>query len=115
MINFSISTMWQKLIDWAEAVIMLTPEYNSGIAPAQKNAIDWLYKEWQGKPVIVVGYSWSGAANSCKHLSEVLIRVGAKEALPAIELSFGKEITPNGEVIDEVRVNKQFAKLADGL
>ncbi len=37
------------------------PEYNRGYNAALKNAIDYLYAEWDGMPVACVGYGWSGA------------------------------------------------------
>ena len=35
----------------ADAVIIVTPEYNGGIPPALKNVIDLLYNEWHRKPI----------------------------------------------------------------
>jgi chromate reductase len=42
----------------ADAVILSTPEYNSGITGVLKNALDWVSrtdgKPWAGKPVAVM-------------------------------------------------------------
>jgi len=42
-----------KKIDDADAVIIVTPEYNGGYPASLKNVIDLLYKEWQKKPVAI--------------------------------------------------------------
>ncbi len=46
----------------ADAVLMVTPEYNGGIPGAVKNAIDWLSRPYgtsalKGKPLAVIGGS----------------------------------------------------------
>jgi len=44
-------------IETADAVIIVTPEYNGGYPASLKNAIDVLYKEWKRKPVAVASAS----------------------------------------------------------
>ncbi|HQQ94438.1 MAG TPA: NADPH-dependent FMN reductase [Bacteroidia bacterium] len=41
----------------ADAVIIVTPEYNGGYPAALKNAIDLLYDEWYRKPVAIATVS----------------------------------------------------------
>ena len=54
---------WTRLVDEAEGVVLVTPEYNHTMSPVQLNAIDWIGKEWEDKPVALVGYGWrSGVA-----------------------------------------------------
>jgi NAD(P)H-dependent FMN reductase len=38
---------WSAKIDSFDAFIFVTPKYNHGITGALKNAIDFLYREWQ--------------------------------------------------------------------
>lgn len=47
---------WAALVDGVDAVVFVMPEYNRGYNAALKNAIDYLYAQWQGKPVACVGY-----------------------------------------------------------
>jgi len=37
----------------ADAIIIVTPEYNGGYPASLKNAIDVLYKEWYKKPIAI--------------------------------------------------------------
>lgn len=69
---------WSTMINQADGFIFITPEYNHGYPGVLKNAIDFLYKEWKGKPAGIVGYGSSGARNSIRQLREVLIFIGMK-------------------------------------
>src|ERR1043166_2509375 len=40
---------WSRKIDSLDAFIFVTPEYNHGTSAALKNAIDYLYHEWNNK------------------------------------------------------------------
>ncbi len=52
---------WAQKINSVDAVAFVSPEYNHGYPASLKNAVDHLYKEWQGKPVAFIGYGASGA------------------------------------------------------
>lgn len=59
---------WSKIIDEADGFIFVTPEYNHGVSPVLKNAIDYLYSEWNYKPVSFVSYgSLAGGSRSVEH------------------------------------------------
>jgi NAD(P)H-dependent FMN reductase len=47
---------WAAKIDSFDAFVFVTPEYNHGIPGALKNAIDFLYKEWNNKVAGFVSY-----------------------------------------------------------
>jgi NAD(P)H-dependent FMN reductase len=42
---------WGGLVSGAAGVVIVTPQYNWGYPAVLKNAIDHLFREWQGKPV----------------------------------------------------------------
>ncbi len=69
---------WSRLIGSADGFVFVTPEYNHGYPPALKNAVDYLYKEWKGKPVGFVGYGGGGAMHSIRQLREILNFLGMK-------------------------------------
>lgn len=57
----------KEAIAGADGVLLVTPEYNSGIPGAFKNAVDWtsrpgsdIARVWGGRPVAVIGASQSG-------------------------------------------------------
>lgn len=55
---------WSKLIDDADAVLIVTPEYNYTMPPSLVNAIDYLSREWQYKPAAFVGYGATGGVRA---------------------------------------------------
>ena len=63
---------------WAEAIagfdgfVFVTPEYNHGTSGALKNAIDYLYKEWNNKAAGFVGYGSAGGARAIESLRLVM-------------------------------------------
>src|SRR3954468_9398451 len=51
---------WAAKIDSFDAFVFVTPEYNHGTSGALKNAIDYLYKEWNNKSAGFVAYGSAG-------------------------------------------------------
>jgi NAD(P)H-dependent FMN reductase len=63
---------WSRIISEADGFIFVTPEYNRGYSGVLKNALDFLYVEWQDKPAAFVGYGGSGARSSISQLRHVM-------------------------------------------
>ena len=70
--------VWSERVASADGFIIATPEYNAGYPAPLKNAIDFLYAEWNEKPVAFVGYGSSPAVNSIRQLKEVTTRIKMK-------------------------------------
>src|SRR5258708_11129791 len=64
---------WSEKIASLDAYIFVTPEYNHGTSAALKNAIDFLYHEWNNKAAGFVGY---GGAGGVPAVGEVRILIG---------------------------------------
>jgi NAD(P)H-dependent FMN reductase len=96
---------WSKMVQEANGVLILTPEYNHGMPGSLKNAIDWLYKEWQKKPVALIGYGWHGAPFARKHLVDILPHIGANLLPTQAGLTFKQEINLDGSSINEAAKN----------
>ncbi|MGW7461594.1 NADPH-dependent FMN reductase [Streptomyces sp. NPDC054797] len=79
---------WSALVDSADAFVFVLPMYNAGFTAPFKNAIDFLYREWAGKPVGIVSYSGgpSGGAPAAEMLKPVLHRVGLLPAERSIAI-----------------------------
>jgi NAD(P)H-dependent FMN reductase len=60
---------WSSLIDKTDGFIFVTPEYNHSTSPVLKNAIDYLWYEWNYKPVSYISYgSAAGGSRAVEHL-----------------------------------------------
>ena len=51
---------WAAKIDSFDGFVFVTPEYNHSTSGALKNAIDFLYKEWNNKAAGFVSYGSAG-------------------------------------------------------
>lgn len=67
--------VWAAKIDSFDGFVFVTPEYNHGISGALKNAIDYLYKEWNNKAASFVSYGSAGGARAVEHLRLVMAEV----------------------------------------
>jgi NAD(P)H-dependent FMN reductase len=52
---------WSASVDAADAFVLVMPEYNVGFTAPLKNALDYLYHEWNHKPVGFVSYGMTSA------------------------------------------------------
>mgnify|MGYP000971277840 FL=1 len=57
-----------KKIAEADAFVIVTPEYNHGTSGVLKNALDWVYPEWNNKPVAFVSYGGVSGARAVEQL-----------------------------------------------
>ena len=63
---------WAAKIDSFDAFVFVSPEYNHGTSGALKNAIDFLYREWNNKAAGFVSYGSAGGARAVEHLRLVM-------------------------------------------
>jgi NAD(P)H-dependent FMN reductase len=57
-----------KKVEGGDAFVIVTPEYNHGTSGVLKNALDWVYQEWNNKPVAFVSYGSVGGARAIEQL-----------------------------------------------
>lgn len=74
---------WSATVAAADAFVFVMPEYNHGYPASLKNAIDFLYREWQYKPVGFVSYGGVvGGTRAVQMLKPVL---AALKLVPMVE------------------------------
>src|SRR5438552_19077593 len=66
---------WAAKIEEFDAYVFVTPEYNHGTSGALKNAIDFLFAEWNNKVAGFVSYGGAGGARAVEQLRLVLAEV----------------------------------------
>jgi chromate reductase len=93
----------REAIDAADAVLLVTPEYNDGTSAALKNAIDWAsrppHRAINGKLVAVMGASVtpSGARGGIESVKRSLRRAGSdvleeQVAIPSVAPLFDEDL-----------------------
>ena len=66
---------WTAAIAAADGFVFVTPEYNYGTSAVLKNAIDWVYPEWNRKAAAFVSYGSAMGARSVQQLRETAIEL----------------------------------------
>jgi NAD(P)H-dependent FMN reductase len=67
--------VWAAKIGSFDAYVFATPEYNHGTSGALKNAIDFLFAEWNNKAAGFVSYGGASGARAVEQLRLVLAEV----------------------------------------
>lgn len=110
------------LIGSADAVIVLTPEYNKGISGALKNALDWVSRTknapWKGKPVAVLSAAGGMQGGARAHsMARTLLLPFNPRLIAGPEVMVGQsaqQFDENGTLTNEVGV-KLVTELMDNL
>lgn len=86
--NYSneVVAAWARKITEADAYIIVTPEYNHGYPAVLKNAMDFVYYEWNRKPIGFVSYGGVGGARSVEQLRQVAIELQMAPVRNAIHI-----------------------------
>jgi NAD(P)H-dependent FMN reductase len=66
---------WTAKIAEGEAYVIVAPEYNHGYPAVLKNALDWVYQEWNNKPVAFVSYGSAMGARTVEQLRQVAVEL----------------------------------------
>ena len=66
---------WTAEIARSDGFVFVTPEYNYGPPAVLKNALDWVYPEWNRKAAAFVSYGSVAGARSVQQLRETAIEL----------------------------------------
>jgi NAD(P)H-dependent FMN reductase len=108
---------WGELVRSATGVVLVSPQYNWGYPAPLKNAIDHLYLEWRGKPVLIVTYGGRGGDKCGAQLRQVLSGMGVNltDAMPALRLARSRIEANDGEIDPNVDFAEQRGEVLDAL
>jgi NAD(P)H-dependent FMN reductase len=59
---------WAEKVDKLDGYIYIVNEYNHGPSASVKNSLDFVYKEWNKKPIAFVGYGSMGGVRAIEQL-----------------------------------------------
>ena len=103
MYQSEIQKKWGEKIESAEGFILITPEYNHGYPAVLKNALDYLWFEWNHKPVVFISYGGlSGGIRAIEQLKQVVIELEMIPLIKSISIPRIKTlIDENGKFIEK--------------
>lgn len=90
---------WSAVVDRADAVVFVTPEYNYGYPATIKNAIDYLHDEWRDKPVGFVSYGGVAAGTrAVQQLKQVVTTLRMVPVVEAVNIPFHATLIKDGQL-----------------
>jgi len=81
------TVVWAAKIATFDAFVFVTPEYNHSTSGAHKNAIDFLFREWNDKAAGFVGYGSAGGVRAVENLRLVMGEIKIADVRAQVMLS----------------------------
>jgi NAD(P)H-dependent FMN reductase len=106
---------WAEMIGSFDAYVFVTPEYNHSTSGALKNAIDYLYGEWNDKAAGFVSYGSYGGARAVEHLRLILAELKVATVRTQVMLSLYTDFEKFTTFKPNPRHEKQVHEMLDQL
>lgn len=78
---------WAAKIASMDAFVFVTPEYNHAPTGALKNAIDYIYTEWNNKSAGFVGFGSAGGVRAVEQLRQIMAELQIADVRAQVSLS----------------------------
>jgi NAD(P)H-dependent FMN reductase len=88
---------WSETVTGYDGFVFVFPQYNWGYPAPLKNALDFLYHEWAGKPAALVTHGTRGGARAAKQLHEVLLGLHMVPLEPYLLISIAGDAVDGAE------------------
>ncbi len=106
---------WSSTIASFDAFVFVTPEYNHGTSAALKNALDFLYTEWNDKVAGFVGYGSVGGTRAVEHLRLVMAELQVATVRGQVALTLATDFENYSVFKPHPRHEKSLATMLDQL
>jgi NAD(P)H-dependent FMN reductase len=84
---------WASVVGSFDGFIFVTPEYNHSVPAALKNALDYLFAEWNDKAAGFVSYGLHGGTRAVEHLRLVMAELKIADVRTQVALSLFNDFT----------------------
>lgn len=112
--QYEHSKIWSAEIAKHAGYILVIPEYNYGMSGGTKNAIDYLFNEWKGKPVAIISYGIHGGAHAGGQAYEVLSQMGLRVCPTRPKLAYHGGAGPDMFLAMEGKIGDDTRKDMEG-
>jgi NAD(P)H-dependent FMN reductase len=82
---------WARTVASYDGFVVVTAEYNHSIPAVLKNALDFVYAEWNDKAIGFVGYGSGGGIRAVEHLRQVAGELKLLDVRPAVALDLATD------------------------
>jgi len=103
-------------IQAADALIIVSPEYNHGYPGVLKNALDYFYAQYKRTPtaIVTVSNGGHGGVNAWAQLVTVLTHMGAIVLPVTVAVSHvDKSFSPEGEALEPAYIKRTDGMIAE--
>ena len=106
------SIAWSKRVDAADAILIVTPEYNYGMPGSLKNAFDFLFHEWAYKPVAFISYGgMSGGMRSVMMAKQVVTTLKMVPLTEAVNIHMVPKYIHDGQFVPDETLENNLKKV----
>jgi NAD(P)H-dependent FMN reductase len=106
---------WAAKIASLDAFVFVTPEYNHSTSGALKNALDFLFREWNDKAAAFVGYGGAGGVRAVEHLRLIMGELKVADVRGQVALSLHDDFENFAALRPRPRQEKAVAAMLDDL
>lgn len=108
-------TKWKEIMEHADALVIVTPEYNHSYPGELKLLLDSLYEEYEKKPVGVCGVSAGGlgGARVALHIKQVLIELKMIPARNSVYFSNVKDLFNESGTIKDTSYGERVGTMLE--
>ncbi len=104
---------WAEKIASFDGFVIVTPEYNHSTSGALKNAIDFLFAEWNNKAVGFVSYGSVGGARAVEHLRLVAGELMMADVRAQLALSLMTDFEAYSKFLPDERHEQTLGTVLD--
>lgn len=103
---------WSAQVAAADAFVLVMPEYNVGFTAPLKNALDYLYSEWNHKPIGFVSYGMTSAGlRAVEMIKPVLISLKMIPVHDAVSVPLRLRVDESGGLHPDQIMNEAAQRL----
>ena len=107
---------WSASVASADAFVFVMPEYNYAFTAPLKNALDYLFVEWQHKAVGLVSYGGvSGGLRAAQMIKQVVTTLSMMPIVEAIALPMVATMIKDGEFVPSEMAEQSATAMLDSL
>jgi NAD(P)H-dependent FMN reductase len=107
---YEVVNQWSRIADAADAFVFVAPEYNHGYSGVLKNALDWLYPEFNRKAAGLVGVSSGkvGGARAIEQLRTICGNFGMYDIKETVMFAPAKDAFNEAGMLTDESYNKRI-------
>lgn len=99
---------WAEIVSGFDGFIFVTPEYNHSTSAALKNALDFLYGEWNNKAAGFVSYGSAGGARAVEHLRLIMAELQIADVRAQVMFSLATDFKNYSEFTPHARHEEEL-------